>query len=178
MTNISRAILETPVWVWALLAFLIFIGVRSLKAATMPLWRLALLPSVFLVWGLASLLATFKPTPLSLGAWLAAFLVGGAIGYAMMGRRNVAVDRPNRAVTLPGSPANLVMILLIFCTKYAFGYLQATRGGIVHDPAFILANLGVSGLLTGILAGRFFRLWQLYAGTPAVLPPQPASRPS
>ncbi|MCC7347765.1 MAG: hypothetical protein IT538_10255 [Variibacter sp.] len=174
MTSISRAIVETPIWVWALLAFLIVIGVRSLKPTTAPLWRLAILPMVFLIWGLASLLATFKPSPLTISAWAAALLVGGALGYVLMARRRITVDRQSRCVTLPGSPANLALILLIFACKYAFGYLQATRPGIVADPAFIFANLGLSGVLSGILVGRFFRLFLQYGWARSAAPAEPA----
>ncbi len=55
MTPVLQIVANTPIWVWVLLAYLLFIGIRALRPSTAPLWRIAILPMVFFVWGLASL---------------------------------------------------------------------------------------------------------------------------
>jgi hypothetical protein len=40
----QQIVTNTPVWVWVLLAYLLFIGVRALRPATTPLWRIAIMP--------------------------------------------------------------------------------------------------------------------------------------
>jgi hypothetical protein len=46
----------TPVWVWALLAFLVSRGMKALKGGTVPLSKLAIVPAVFAGWGILHLL--------------------------------------------------------------------------------------------------------------------------
>jgi hypothetical protein len=57
MPTIVEIIARTPWWVWLLFLFLLWIGVRALRSAVMPFWRLAILPAVFLAWGLLGLIA-------------------------------------------------------------------------------------------------------------------------
>lgn len=166
MTAVTNALAGTPVWVWVLLAFLIFIGVRSLKPSSASFGRLAVLPVVFLVWGIASLVATFAVSPISLGAWAAAFAAGIGLGRLLIAPVAVRADKTRGLLQLPGSWVNLAMILLIFSTKYVFGYLVATRPGLIRDPGFVVINLGLSGLLVGILVGRFWGLWEKYRAAP------------
>jgi hypothetical protein len=164
MTAILNAIQGTPLWVWALLAFLIFIGVRSLKDATVSIARIAILPLFFLAWGLQGMLTTYAMTAPTASAWIAGLTVGAAAGWLLVSTVALRADKENKLIHLPGSPINLVMILLIFATKYAFGYTIASRPGIIADPSFAALSVGVSGLLTGILVGRFWGLWRKYQG--------------
>ena len=59
MAMIAEILARTPWWVWLLFLFLLWIGARALRPATMPFWRLAILPAVFLVWGLQGLVARY-----------------------------------------------------------------------------------------------------------------------
>jgi hypothetical protein len=42
---------------------------------------------------------------------------------------------------------------------------MAAKPALAADPAFVVASLGLSGLLTGMLIGRFLGLW-LKSGCP------------
>ena len=55
-------IFNTPIWVWALLCLLLFLGIRALRPTTSPLWRVGILPAVFFVWGLYSLVMLYGLT--------------------------------------------------------------------------------------------------------------------
>jgi fucose permease len=43
----AQIIIITPLWVWVLLAFLLYLGIRALRPGTAPLWRIAILPALF-----------------------------------------------------------------------------------------------------------------------------------
>jgi hypothetical protein len=49
MQFMIEVIARTPYWVWALLAFLLFVGTRALRPTTASFPRLAILPLVFLL---------------------------------------------------------------------------------------------------------------------------------
>ncbi len=58
MQFVFESVVRTPIWVWALLALLLFIGIRSLKPTAASFGRLAILPLVSLAWGLSGFAIT------------------------------------------------------------------------------------------------------------------------
>ena len=166
MPPILQIITGTPVWVWALLAFLLFLGIRALQPATTPLWRVALLPTIFFVWGLSNLVALYGLTLQRAAPWLAALVLGTVIGMLIAGRQPIRADRQRRLVRTAGGPLTLVLILLIFAAKYVFGYLHATRPGAFVEARFWLSELALSGVLAGMFIGRFVGLWRQYRSAP------------
>jgi len=42
---------HTPLWVWALFAFLVYRGVAAMGAREVSPYRVLIVPAVFLVWG-------------------------------------------------------------------------------------------------------------------------------
>jgi hypothetical protein len=55
MLNILQ---NTPWWVFALFALLMWLGFQALKPRTLPIWRLLITPAVFIGWGITSLAAS------------------------------------------------------------------------------------------------------------------------
>jgi hypothetical protein len=157
---------NTPVWVWALLALLLFIGIRALRPATAPLWRMALLPSVFFVWGLSSLYQLHGLRYERLLPWVAALACGTVIGLLMAGTQPIQADKTRHLVRTAGGPMTLVLILLIFATKYEFGYLHATRPDLFAEPRLWLTEIAVSGVISGMFIGRFAGLLRQYRTAP------------
>ena len=143
MNMVLQIVVNTPPWVWVLLAFLLFLGIRALQPSTAPLWRIAILPTVFCVWGVSGLFSLHKPTPERVVPWLVAI----GIGMAISRLQPVRADKTRRLVRVPGGPLTLVLILGIFATKYVFGVLH-----------------GIT--LTGMFVGRFMGLWRQYQAAP------------
>jgi len=166
MPPILQIIAGTPVWVWVLFAFLMFLGIRALRPATSPLWRVAILPSVFFVWGLYNLVALYGLTLQRALPWAAALLVGTLVGMRIAGRQPIRADKTRHLVHSSGGPLTLVLILLIFSIKYVFGFLHATQPGSFIEPRFWLSELALSGVLAGMFIGRFAGLWRQYRAAP------------
>jgi hypothetical protein len=93
--------------------------------------------------------------------------VGGAIGTALVARQTIGADRARSLLHLPGSPGNLVLIVLIFATKYYFGVRIGMDPALVAQPGFVALDLGISGILTGIFLGRFYGYWRKLQAAPA-----------
>jgi len=167
MRALAPIIEGTPIWVWALLALLLFLGIRALRPTTAPLWRIAILPTVFLVWGLSGLIAANGLAVQRAAPWLAAIAAGSLIGWMNAGRYPIRADRDHGLVRLPGGPSTLVLALLIFVIKYAFGVMHAMSPAAFADARFWLTELAVSGILTGMFLGRFARLWRQYRTAPS-----------
>lgn len=166
MTTALQIIVNTPPWVWVLLAFLLFLGIRALRPGTAPLWRIAILPAVFCVWGVSGLFSLHTPTPGRVLPWLAAIAVGVGIGMAIARLQPIRADKKRGLVRVPGGPLTLVLILGIFATKYLFGVLHGMSPALFAEPRFWLTEIVLSGTMTGMLAGRFVGLWQQYRAAP------------
>src|SRR5690242_13650991 len=48
-------ITHTPIWVWAILAYLIWQGIKAMQPRTTAIWRALIVPVVFIVLGLSRL---------------------------------------------------------------------------------------------------------------------------
>ena len=158
MRPVVQIVAGTPPWVWALLALLVNLGIRALRPTTGPLWRIAILPTVFLVWGLYGLAASNGLSAQRAVPWLVALAVAAL--------RPIRADRTHGLVHVPGGPFTLVMSLLIFAIKYVFGVLHAMDPVAFADARLWLTELAVSGLLTGMFIGRFAGLWRQYRTAP------------
>jgi hypothetical protein len=158
----------TPLWVWGLFAFLIFLGLRAFRTSTTSLPRLAILPSVFFVWGVYGVIAAFGATPSHLGVWLAAFVVGVGAGTLLARAARLEADHVNGLVRIAGGPSTLMLILTIFAAKYVFGFLHATRPAAFADARWWMSEIALSGFLSGMFAGRLAGLWRAYRTAPQV----------
>ncbi len=161
-----EAVIRTPVWVWALLAFLLFIGIRGLRPTVASFGRLLILPAVFLVWGLSGFATSYGFRPAGIAVWLAAIAIGAALGWLMARAIAIKADRDHGLVRLPGTWVNLVLILIIFAVKYTLGILAGFRPSITGELLYMATDVGVSGLLTGMFAGRLYGLWRKYQTAP------------
>ena len=155
---ITGIVTQTPLWVWAVLAYGLFAGIRSMRQRQIHMGGLLLMPVVFLVLALQSVAnaATFSPLfPL---AWSVALLIGFCLGWRFLSPTPLSVDRARWSITLPGSWIGLALFILVFGTKYAYGVYTAMNPDAGHHTTVLLAILGLSGLSTGIMTGRV-ALW-------------------
>ena len=152
---------NTPLWVWGLLAALVVLGLTQTRDRNAGLTRTALLPlgmGVFSLWGLVT---GFGALPSVLVAWLAAAAVALTVVLMRPLPTGVRYDASRRVFALPGSWVPLVLILGIFSIKYATGVALAMQPALRADPAAALAVAALSGLFSGIFAGRTVRLLRL-----------------
>ena len=148
MHTVHIIVAHTPLYVWLVLALLLFLGVRRLKPRRTHLAVAALAPAGFFVWSVATagLLFLGGEKGTAIVAWPLAFL-GGALSGAIR-----TVPRPSHvhgwifqyeATRLP-----LTLYMLLWSTRYGLGIWA----GFVPAMAAIL---GVAGLaLSAFTAGR------------------------
>jgi len=170
MEFVAAIVTHTPWWVFALLAYLVWMGVKGLQPRTLPLARVFMTPAVFIVWGVVGAAGRHLPPGLNAAAWIGAAVVG-AIPGALTGPRRIEVNRSLNLVHVEGSPFPLVRNVTIFALRYGLGVATAMSHG--DDPGLAVVATAVSGLSAGYFLGWTAMVWRSLTRAPA-LPAQAA----
>jgi hypothetical protein len=147
-----RILANTPIWVFALLAYLIWQGCQSLRSRTQPIWRMLIVPLVFFLMGLSRLVTARDNGLEPLLAWFVAALLFASLALYRGGPRLLAVDRKNGQVTRPGSVIPLVRNITVFVLQYAVAVATAMK----LEPHAAVAIIGHA--VSGTSAG-YFSCW-------------------
>ncbi len=92
MLTATRILANTPLWVFALLAYLIWQGSQSLRPRTQPIWRMMIVPLVFFLMGLSRLVTARDRGIQPLLAWLAAAVLFALLALSLRPKL-LAVDK-------------------------------------------------------------------------------------
>ena len=161
--TIQQSLIHTPWWVYLLLVYLIFIGIKARETGVVSIYKLAILPIIFLMMSIESMTSHFKIESLSIATWLISILIGAIIGILLVYKSKIRVDREKKLLELPGSWTTLILILAIFMAKYYCGYALSKDPGAVINTSTEILVLALSGICTGTFAGRMLiYLYRLY----------------
>lgn len=136
----------TPLWVWLVLCYLIFVGIRALKASIVSLPKLFLIPFLFL----AIQYKLFFSSDAAI--FIATILLTMLLSFIVHTQKSVEILKTEKAVKLPGSTFLLLTLIFVFVLKYFFGYLKTTAPDLAARYAII--NIIISGILSGYFLGR------------------------
>ena len=164
MPSIVGILQHTPWWVFALLALLAALGIRSLRTRTTAVWRLLIVPAIFIGWGILSIAEKAAVSPALSIDWLAAGVIGVAIGWAATRLDGVQVDRAAGRVGMPGSAVPLLRNLAIFLAKYCLAVAMAIAPA--RQPALAHWDVAVSGIGAGYFVGWLIRFARKYRAAP------------
>ncbi|WP_051711603.1 DUF6622 family protein [Andreprevotia chitinilytica] len=165
----SQIISHTPVWVWLVLAFLIYRGLQATADRTAPLRKLFILPIVMLCLSLQGMIGHFGGQLAVWATWLAGVVVAVTLIIATTRPGTVHFDRTTGLVYSRGSWMPLVLMLAIFSTKYVTEVMMGMRPELASTPSFALCVAALYGVLIGFMPRTLIRI-ALQAARPAPLP--------
>jgi hypothetical protein len=164
--NVVWAILSgTPWWAFALLAVLLGVGIQQLRPRAVPVSRIALVPAMFLAWGLIALWTRATMAAGIVPAWLVALIVGACLGWATTRVDGLRADPRHGLIHLPGSWTILVASSAVFAAKYALAVSAAMNPE--WRAATAVADVAVSGLGAGYFLARLARTLRFYRNSPS-----------
>lgn len=157
MENYLIIIRHTPSWVWILLAYLIYAGIKARQARRQSLLRLLVLPIVFLCWGASSILHTLAIREVAVAGFLLALIVGVCLGWIL--GKNAGVYRADaQCFDRTGSSVPLALMLLTFCLRFYFSVQLAWFPELADNVIFCALSGAVGGITGGIFSGITLRL--------------------
>jgi uncharacterized protein DUF6622 len=152
-----QILIHTPIWVFPLFAYLVWLGIKAMRPRTVTIWRSLIVPAVFIVWGLSRLLGRQDyawPLVTWLGAAAALLLVG------LLTARPFELDHTTGEIKRPGSVVPLIRNVTVFALQYTVAVIAAVDP---HDATTAaIVGRAISGGTTGYFLGRTIALLRQY----------------
>jgi len=162
---------QTPAWVGALLAGLLWLGFSATRGRDVHVGRLVLMPVAMgglALWGVQSAFGATGHLPALLALWAAGYAAVLALGGRLAPPAGTRWNAATRSFHLPGSWVPMGLILAVFLMKYAIGVQLAMAPELAHDNGFALAVTALYGVLSGLFAARALRVLRLARRAPAL----------
>src|SRR3981189_3154581 len=141
MPSFFQIVANTPLWVWPLMVFILWLGVQGLRPRVIPAWRLAILPIVGLTTSLGGIAQSVDPAAAATG-WGLALLAFLPLGWAFGQDRPVRLRPEDGKLEIAGGWFALGFGVAIFAVRYAMG-----------EPLWIYVSGAVGGMIAGIGIG-------------------------
>ena len=163
MQSVYQIVVTTPIWVWPLMLFVLWLGWRGLQPRVMPPARLAILPLVGVGTSLAGIAQSVQPAIAAAG-WAAALLVALPLGWAIGARRAIRLCPEDGRLEVAGGCFALGFGISIFSVRYALGVLSGVMPHLRAELPWIVLSGSVGGVVTGLglgwLANLLSRAWR------------------
>ncbi|MGF6760669.1 hypothetical protein P3T24_000981 [Paraburkholderia sp. GAS33] len=156
----TTIVLETPHWVWGVLAALIVMGFKQTVPRRRSLRSATALPLVMVLLSLYGVASAFSSQPLALLAWATGVAATLALSQGLRVWNGIRWLEPERSVLMPGSWLPLGLLLGLFLFKYSVGFTLATDHALAAD-AGVAGFVGlVYGAFSGVFLARALEVWR------------------
>jgi hypothetical protein len=153
-----QILIHTPLWVFPLLAYLVWQGIKATRPRTTTIWRSLIVPAIFIVWGLSRLMSGYQHGIGPLLSWTGAALALAPVGLLMA--KPFALDHVTGQINRPGSAMPLIRNVTIFALQYTVAVIAAVDPGGLTIAT--LVGRAISGATTGYFLGRTIALLRQY----------------
>lgn len=154
---LQQFVSHTPLWVWALLIFLVTRGIAAMKPGETSLARLAIVPALFAAWGIWSITQRYGASWTAWAEWLVGIAAGMGLGWMLLRRATLAMNRSTGMLWRSADYSLLPLLLVTFAVKYGFESALSVSPSLSADAGFSAAYLLLSGGFTGIFIGKYCR---------------------
>lgn len=159
---LAQIILNTPVWVWALLMFLIYRGILASVDREISLKKTFIIPVVMLGLSVQGIVSTFGINMAAVLPWLACTAAAGVAAWHLFNRDKITANPACGSVFQQGNWMPLVLMMGIFLTKYVVAVLLKLEPGHRQEILFVVAVCALYGLFSGVFIGKTLRIVALY----------------
>ncbi len=167
MSEFAAQILKnTPIWVWAILAVLIYLGSKQLKPRVVKRYSVLIAPVVFLIVGLTAA----GRGPVGLAAWAASLISIAAVTFFVWQPTNGARYEANGdRLHVPGSVVPMLLMLTIFLLNYVINVVLAIHPAFRGELAWQVGPALIFGALSGVFNGRAATLFRMNRTSPSAV---------
>jgi hypothetical protein len=165
---LTQILSHTPLWVWALLLALVYLGVNQLLPRVTRQGRVLRLALGMTAFSLVGTVSSFPSSAAALAGWLVAALMVAWMTLQIRLPEQTRYLPQRRAFHVPGSWVPLALMLGVFVVKYAAGVLLGMHATLTQGALFAPLLGMVYGAFSGAFVGRAARLLRLARQTPGL----------
>jgi hypothetical protein len=169
MPSLFQIVANTPLWVWPLMVFVLWLGVQGLRPRVIPWWRLAILPAVGLATSLGGIAQSANPVWAATG-WALALLAFLPLGWVFGQNRPVRLHPEDAKLEIAGGWFALGFGVSIFAVRYAMGVLFGVLPALRGEALWIYLSSAVGGMVAGIGIGWLANLLRRARRSTMVVP--------
>lgn len=151
-----QILINTPVWVYILFLFLLFLGIMQTKDRVLTIKKVFILPIILLVLSFFGTISAFGIDIKAVLLWLIGVVLGSCISLYYKIPKNVTYNKLEKNFFVKGSFLPLILIMIIFFLKYFVGVTKAVNPELLNKEIFIIIVSSMYGILSGIFFGRIF----------------------
>lgn len=152
---------NTPLWVFILFFFLLFLGLSQRKDRKISFKRAIVLPFIMLFLSFLGVTSSFGLDFSSFLFWFLGLSFGVVLNSLLKLPRNCIYIKNENLFLIKGSFIPLFLIMAIFFVKYYVAVVTAKQLGFIDTYGFILIVSLLYGFFSGIFFGRVFILKSL-----------------
>lgn len=152
MPGLADILSHTPMWVWPLILYGLFVGWKRTQDRVVAPSRLFVMPALISGLALYNLIASGISASGLLG--FACGAVAGAFAGAAMARRRPARLLADGRLALQGDWLPLALIVAIIIIRYAKGIALGMDPALAQETGFVLASGVLSGLFAAMMIAR------------------------
>ncbi|NGX51169.1 MAG: hypothetical protein K1060chlam2_01029 [Chlamydiae bacterium] len=152
-----QIIYYTPVYVWPLFAYLLWIGWRARRSYVASWKTLLIMPTILFVWSIYRAFSHFEVVSISL--WAVSITIGIVLGALTTRRLDLRFDKRRRVVEIAGNWTPLLLSLSIFSLRYFLGATYVLHPELAGS-AILMGVECIATVISGTFTGRLIGYWQ------------------
>ncbi len=154
MSELTKLLTEPPVWIWPLLALLIFVGIKSTKHRRIPTFLVYILPLI----GFTNIpiLMNLQEQPMVWTVFSGAIVIGTVIGFVL--QKIWIITKEKHHITLAGEWVTMISVMVLFWANYVSGTIQSQRPDFYANVGFIVAFVTIIAVFSGWFFGCALRV--------------------
>lgn len=160
--NILSILWKTPYWVWGILGFIIYTALKSVTTVASPIWRLGIMPILFIAWSIYSIFSKGTGIFSSLIFWAIALFAGAFFGYKIWQKNNFKIDENSKIIQVAGHFSPMLLSAGFFIGKYLLYAVYWAKPDLKKNLILTAADMIVSGSISGLSVGSFLKIFKEY----------------
>lgn len=159
---LNQIISNTPTYVWAILAFLMYRGFKSAIDRELSIRAVIIIPVVMLALSVQGILSGFGVQPLVLASWGLAMLAGAVLSWNAVNQSNVRILADKNMVFYRGSWGPMIMMMSIFVLKYIVNVALHVAPELHTNMMFAIVSTALFGIFSGLFLGKMLRVLLMF----------------
>lgn len=150
---------HTPLWVFALFVSLVLLGLKQAREREVTERAVYLLTLVMVGLSIFGVYTAFS-TVIAFIVWFASFALGWGVTQQFGLPTGVRYFKDRNCFRIPDSKIPLILMMVIFFTKYSVAVMQAKQLIITQSIGFLVIICILYGVLSGVFVARGLHIFK------------------